>query len=208
MGDDAGGRPLGLARLLEARGGVRRVASPDQVAAAIGQAPSASRARVRGRLVAAARAHDRAFAVDRGTFSVHDLPDASVARPAPVDLVLAEIRMTPMSGLDLLRLIRDDVSLKETPVVLITGRSDSAGAVEGFAAGADDVVAKPFHIEVLAARIARRIARARADRDLAHDKATLDARVVTRAIELGEVRQALEASEAERIRLARLVNGG
>lgn len=133
---------------------------------------------------------------------------AAEMQRSPVDLVLAEIRMAPMSGLDLLRLIRDDVSLKETPVILITGRSDSAGAVEGFAAGADDVVAKPFHIEVLAARIARRIARARADRDLAHDKATLDARVVTRAIELGEVRQALEASEAERIRLARLVNGG
>jgi two-component system, OmpR family, phosphate regulon response regulator PhoB len=124
---------------------------------------------------------------------------------APVDLMLAELRMSPTSGLELTRLIRDDTALKETPVILITGKSDSAGAVDGFAAGAEDVVAKPFHFEVLAARIARRIARAKAVKELKHDNAALDARVVTRAIELGEVRAAFEKSEAERLRLEQLV---
>ena len=79
----------------------------------------------------------------------------------PVDLVLAELRMDPISGVELTRLIRDDTVLKDTPVILITGKSDSSGAVDGFGAGADDVVAKPFHFEVLMARIARRINRAR-----------------------------------------------
>src|SRR5436190_9882587 len=60
---------------------------------------------------------------------------------APVDLVLGELRMSPLSGVELTRRIRDDTSLKDTPVILITGRSDSSGAVDGFAAGADDVVA-------------------------------------------------------------------
>jgi len=124
---------------------------------------------------------------------------------APVDLVLGELRMSPLSGVELTRLIRDDTSLKDTPVILITGRSDSSGAVDGFAAGADDVVAKPFHFEVLAARIARRIARARSLKELRHDNAALDARVVTRAIEIGEMRSALERSKAERIRLQGLV---
>ena len=78
---------------------------------------------------------------------------------APVDLVLAELRMALVSGVELTRRIRDDTVLKDTPVILITGRSDSSGAVDGFTAGADDVVAKSFHFEVLAARIARRIAR-------------------------------------------------
>lgn len=123
----------------------------------------------------------------------------------PVDLVLAELRMEPVSGVELTRRIRDDIALKDTPIVLITGKSDSGGAVEGFAAGADDVVAKPFHFEVLAARIARRIARARSVKELRADNATLDARVVSRAIELGEVRAALMHSEAERQRLQQLV---
>lgn len=125
---------------------------------------------------------------------------------APVDLVLAELRMEPLSGIELTRLIRDDTVLKDTPVVLITGKSDSAGAVDGFGAGADDVVAKPFHFEVLLARIARRIARARSVRELRADNANLDARVVTRAIELGEARDALQQSEAERLRLQQLVS--
>jgi DNA-binding response OmpR family regulator len=123
----------------------------------------------------------------------------------PVDLVLAELRMAPVSGVELTRLIRDDTVLKDTPVILITGRSDIGGAVEAFLAGADDVVAKPFHFEVLAARIARRIARARSVRELRADNATLDARVITRAIELGEIRAALKESEAERLRLQQLV---
>jgi len=125
---------------------------------------------------------------------------------APVDLVLAELRMDSVSGVELVRRIRDDTMLKDTPIILIAGKSDSGGAVDGFGAGADDVVAKPFHFEVLAARIARRIARARSIKELRADNATLDARVVTRAIELGEVRAALEQSEAERIRLQQLVS--
>lgn len=123
----------------------------------------------------------------------------------PVDLVLAELRMAPVSGVEMTRRIRDDTTVKDTPIVLITGRSDSSGAVDGFAAGADDVVAKPFHFEVLAARIARRIARAQSIRELRSDNAALDARVITRAIELNETRAALNQSEAERLRLQQMV---
>lgn len=126
-------------------------------------------------------------------------------RRAPVSLLLSELRMAPMSGVELVRLVRDDSSLKDIPIILITGRSHAAGAVDGFGAGADDVVAKPFHFEVLLARIAQRLAKARAVRELRLDNAVLDARVVTRAIELGEARAALEASEAERRRLAAIV---
>lgn len=124
---------------------------------------------------------------------------------APVGLLLAELRMAPMSGVDLTRRVRDDSRIKDTPVILITGRSDSTGAVDGFAAGADDVVAKPFHFEVLLARIAQRIAKARSVRELRQDNATLDARVTTRAIELGGMRAAYEASEVERRRLASMM---
>lgn len=123
----------------------------------------------------------------------------------PVDLVLAELRMDQVSGIELTRLIRDDTVLKDTPIILITGRSDSSGAIDGFLSGADDVVAKPFHFEVLTARIARRISRARSVKELRADNATLDARVVTRSIELGEMRAALMESEAERLRLKQLI---
>jgi DNA-binding response OmpR family regulator len=63
--------------------------------------------------------------------------------------------------------------------------------VKAYEAGADDVILKPFHFEVLFARIERRIARARSFKRLQEDNATLDARVVERAIEIGELRDQL-----------------
>ena len=113
-----------------------------------------------------------------------------------VDLMIAELRMAPIDGIALTRMIRADSSLCELPVILITGRSDKNGAVAGFGCGADDVVAKPFHFEVLEARIAARLARARSLDELKRDNATLDARVVERAIQLGELK--LELQERDR----------
>lgn len=122
-----------------------------------------------------------------------------------IDLVLTELAMPVMSGIELTRLIRDDSGFRDIPVILITGRSDATGAIRAFEAGADDVVAKPFHHEVLLARIIRQLARAKAVRELRADNATLDGRVVTRAIALSEMRFALEESESERRRLSDLV---
>ena len=126
----------------------------------------------------------------------------------PVDAIVSELRMAKGSGVEMIRLVRDDSTLRDTPMIMITGRSDAAGAIEAFAAGADDVVAKPFDFSVLLARVARRLARAKAVRELREDNATLDARVVTRAIELGEARAALKASEDARERLETLMRRG
>jgi PleD family two-component response regulator len=115
---------------------------------------------------------------------------------APIDLVLAELDMPRMNGAELARLIRGEVMWRDLPVMLITGKSKPAGAVAAYEAGADDVILKPFHFEVLTARIARRIERARALKRLRQDNATLDARVVQRAIEVGELRDRLKRLEA------------
>ena len=79
--------------------------------------------------------------------------------------------------------------------MLITGKSKAADAVRAYAAGADDVILKPFHFEVLFARIDRRIERAPLLKRLRHDNATLDARVVERAIQVGELRDRLARLE-------------
>jgi DNA-binding response OmpR family regulator len=89
--------------------------------------------------------------------------------------------------------------------MLITGKSQPSGAVSAYEAGADDVILKPFHFEVLFARIERGIARARRLKGLQQDNAALDARVVERAIAMGELRDRLAASDAERRRLQNLV---
>jgi DNA-binding response OmpR family regulator len=124
---------------------------------------------------------------------------------SPVDLVLAELNMPRMSGAELARVVRSEVMWRDVPVMLITARAEPRGAVRAYEAGADDVILKPFHFEVLFARIERRIARARSIKALRDDNAALDARVVSRAIEAGELRERLLASEGERRRLQALV---
>ena len=69
--------------------------------------------------------------------------------------------MPRMSGAELARAIRGEVQWNDIPVMLITGKSEPKGAVRAYEAGADDVILKPFHFEVLFARIERRIERAR-----------------------------------------------
>ena len=114
-----------------------------------------------------------------------------------IDLVLAELDMPRMSGAELARLIRDEVMWRDIPIMLITGKSEPKGAVRAYGAGADDVILKPFHFEVLIARIERRIERARHFKQLREDNAALDARVVERAIEIGELRDRLAKVEAK-----------
>jgi DNA-binding response OmpR family regulator len=122
-----------------------------------------------------------------------------------IDLVISELRMAGSGGTELAAMIRQDAVHRHIPVMLITGRSEPTTPVRAYEAGADDVILKPFHFEVLLARIARRLESTRALLALREDNAALDARVVTRAIELGEVREELRTSEAERKRLASIV---
>ena len=102
-----------------------------------------------------------------------------------------------MSGAELARAIRGEVQWNDIPVMLITGKSEPKGAVRAYEAGADDVILKPFHFEVLVARIARRIDRARSVKRLQDDNAALDARVVERAIQIGELRDELTRARLE-----------
>jgi DNA-binding response OmpR family regulator len=115
----------------------------------------------------------------------------------PIELVLAELNMPRMSGAELARAIRGEVQWNDTPIMLITGKSEPKGAVRAYEAGADDVILKPFHFEVLIARIERRIEWARSVKRLKEDNAALDARVVERAIQIGELREELRAVRAK-----------
>jgi DNA-binding response OmpR family regulator len=114
----------------------------------------------------------------------------------PIELVLAELNMPRMSGAELARAIRGEVQWNDIPVMLITGKSKPADAVRAYEAGADDVILKPFHFEVLVARIERRIERMRSVKRLREDNATLDARIVERAIQIGDLRDELASAKA------------
>ena len=123
------------------------------------------------------------------------------------DLVLSELSLPGMTGIELAQAVRGDPNFRHIPIIFIAARSRPGEAVKALEAGADDVITKPFHFELLTAKIARQLRRADAVRTLMETNALLDARVVRRAIELGEMRDRWTASENERVRLAQLVRG-
>lgn len=118
-----------------------------------------------------------------------------------IDLVLLDMVMPGLSGVDVLTHLRASARTVDLPVIMVTGRSEPSAAVEALAAGADDWIAKPFAFEVLLARIERTLLRAARLSELKRSNAALDARVAARAIELGEARAELASSQADRSRL-------
>ncbi|CAN93006.1 response regulator/GGDEF domain protein [Sorangium cellulosum So ce56] len=70
-----------------------------------------------------------------------------------VDLVLLDIVMPRLTGLEACRLLKSMTSESFLPVVLVTVKSDTANRVEGLKIGADDYVCKPFEEEELLARV-------------------------------------------------------
>lgn len=119
---------------------------------------------------------------------------------APIDLVLAELDAPRFCGRELVSIIRNDVTFRDVPVLLVTGRSRHGAAIQALRVGADGVVMKPFHFEVLCARIHREIERRRAVEELRQDNRVLDERIIARAIEIGELRERLSAAQADRHR--------
>jgi len=141
-----------------------------------------------------AEAGYRVTAADCGEAAIAELHRLSI------DLVLAELNMPRMSGAELARAIRGEVQWNDIPVMLITGRSEPTSAVRAYEAGADDVILKPFHLEVLAARIERRIEWTRSVKRLKDDNAALDSRVIERAIQIGDLREELREVRAKAAR--------
>jgi two-component system KDP operon response regulator KdpE len=75
--------------------------------------------------------------------------EAAIARDP--DLVLLDLGLPDVSGHDLLRRWR--AAGRETPVIILSSRTDEAGIVEALDLGADDYVTKPFGMKELVARI-------------------------------------------------------
>lgn len=75
-------------------------------------------------------------------------------RAADPDLVLLDLMLPGKDGIEVCREIRDEA---DTPVIMLTAKSDTADVVRGLEAGADDYVPKPFKPAELVARVRARL---------------------------------------------------
>ena len=70
-----------------------------------------------------------------------------------VELILSDVMMPEMSGLELLKAVRGDPYLADIPVILISAEGETSKKVAGLNLGADDFVTKPFNFDELTARV-------------------------------------------------------
>lgn len=75
---------------------------------------------------------------------------AKASRP---DLVLLDLMLPGMSGLDVCRKLRADPETAGIPIIMVTAKTEDADVVVGLELGADDYVTKPFSPKVLVARV-------------------------------------------------------
>jgi diguanylate cyclase (GGDEF)-like protein len=80
-----------------------------------------------------------------------------------VDLVLLDVGMPEMDGIETLRKLRQSRSVSELPVIMVTARDSSEDVVEALDAGANDYITKPVDFAVAQARIRTQLTARRAD---------------------------------------------
>lgn len=75
------------------------------------------------------------------------------AREQQPDLIITDVMMPEMSGTALCNEIKNDFQVSHIPVVMLTAKSSEQAQVEGFMAGADAYITKPFSLDILLVRI-------------------------------------------------------
>jgi len=78
-----------------------------------------------------------------------------------VHLIISDIMMPVMDGVELLHNIKNDPATASVPVILLSARAGEEARIEGYDTGADDYLVKPFHLSELNARISAVIRRRR-----------------------------------------------
>jgi two-component system phosphate regulon response regulator PhoB len=94
-------------------------------------------------------------AVDNGLAALTE------ATQNPPDLVVLDVMMPGMSGIDVCRQLRQDAGTKALPIILLTARAQEGDVEVGFGAGADDYIVKPFSPRELVSRVEAVLARMR-----------------------------------------------
>lgn len=147
--------------------------------------------------------------LQRRGYRVASAPDGAralelVARE-PFDLVLLDVMMPGVNGLDVLRQIRQDRSATDLPVIMATARDGSEDLVEALALGANDYVTKPLDFAVVLARVQTQLAL----RDAVQRLVRLEERLSERNAELEAANEKLhqDLRAAARVQEAFLPHG-
>ncbi|RYG23257.1 response regulator [bacterium] len=114
-----------------------------------------------------------------------------IIQRSPTDLLVTDVMMPWLDGFGLLKAIRENPSLSQTPVVMLSARAGEESRIEGLDAGADDYLVKPFTARELLARVDSTLSLAALRQETLTDLRRSEERL----------QSALREAEAERARL-------
>jgi adenylate cyclase len=118
-----------------------------------------------------------------------------VARAQLPDLILLDIMMPKMDGLEVCRLLKGDAALPFMPIIMVTAKADTKDIVAGLEAGADEYLTKPVDQAALVARV-KSMLRIKALHDTAQAQAD---RLEAQALQLADWNRTLEQRVAEQL---------
>lgn len=87
--------------------------------------------------------------------ATNGLEALEVLKAENVDIVISDVMMPKMNGLELCTAIKSDLYISHIPIILLTAKASEEYQLEGLNMGADDYITKPFNMEVLKLRISK-----------------------------------------------------
>jgi two-component system, OmpR family, alkaline phosphatase synthesis response regulator PhoP len=97
------------------------------------------------------------FNLEKEGYEVFTAPNGrkamEIARAQRPDLVLLDVMMPEMDGMETCRELREDPNLKDVLIAFLTARNEDYSQIAGFDAGADDYISKPIKPRVLISRV-------------------------------------------------------
>jgi DNA-binding response OmpR family regulator len=118
-----------------------------------------------------------------------------VATAQQPDLILLDIMMPKMDGIDVCRHLKADTSLPFTPIIMVTAKADSKDIVAGLEAGAEEYLTKPIDQAALVARV-KSMLRIKALHDTVQEQAT---RLEAQSEQLADWNRTLEQRVQEQL---------
>jgi DNA-binding response OmpR family regulator len=98
-----------------------------------------------------------AFRLERSGYTVLQAADGEEALALALehtpDLAVLDVMMPKMDGFEVVRRLRAEEATKRMPIIMLTARAQDSDVEEGFDAGADDYLRKPFSPQELRARV-------------------------------------------------------
>jgi two-component system chemotaxis response regulator CheY len=108
-----------------------------------------------------------------GFADIDDAPDGAAAlakmHSKRYGLVICDWNMEPMTGFELLREMRADPELGETPFIMVTAESKTENVIAARKAGVNNYIVKPFNAQTLKAKIEAVFAKNEAKNDIKND---------------------------------------